>query len=373
MHAYEAEVAKPAPAPAPPLAVVMPTSSTEHSAGELLDKHQRPPPLAGAAAAVVKRKRTKRPRHHPPASSSASSCESTTTEEEDMAHCLILLAQGAGAAGAHAAVDSKPSPSPAPQPPPPPPPAAAPLPVAVKSERYTSRKYTEAAATADGVKAGFYVYECKTCNKCFPTFQALGGHRASHKKPRLAAADADDIATNAITITATINKLQKPPAPTTASPAAAPLFRPHHQIDAAAVFPDVVTTALSLNSGGGGVVMSAAKLRVHECSICGAEFASGQALGGHMRRHRPLNAPERAAVGIAAIAGGADAKKEGSAACINLGLDLNLPAPSDEEAVSSSLPATAAAPAVVLGLGQFSDGNKAGLVLTASALVDCHY
>ncbi|XP_019151863.1 PREDICTED: zinc finger protein ZAT5-like [Ipomoea nil] len=26
--------------------------------------------------------------------------------------------------------------------------------------------------------------------------------------------------------------------------------------------------------------------RTHECSYCGAEFSSGQALGGHMRRHR---------------------------------------------------------------------------------------
>ncbi|WVZ08538.1 hypothetical protein V8G54_021884 [Vigna mungo] len=29
------------------------------------------------------------------------------------------------------------------------------------------------------------VFECKTCNRQFPSFQALGGHRASHKKPRL--------------------------------------------------------------------------------------------------------------------------------------------------------------------------------------------
>ncbi|KAI4993983.1 hypothetical protein ZWY2020_008296 [Hordeum vulgare] len=30
------------------------------------------------------------------------------------------------------------------------------------------------------------MFECKTCNRRFPSFQALGGHRASHKKPRLA-------------------------------------------------------------------------------------------------------------------------------------------------------------------------------------------
>ena len=70
------------------------------------------------------------------------------------------------------------------------------------------------------------VFECKTCNRQFPSFQALGGHRASHKKPRLADGG----------------------------------------VDAAAAEPP--------------------KPKVHGCSICGLEFAIGQALGGHMRRHR---------------------------------------------------------------------------------------
>ncbi|OMO96956.1 Zinc finger, C2H2-like protein [Corchorus olitorius] len=70
------------------------------------------------------------------------------------------------------------------------------------------------------------VFECKTCNRQFPSFQALGGHRASHKKPRL-------------------------------------------------------------GEGDGGVEnQPPAKPKTHECSICGLEFAIGQALGGHMRRHR---------------------------------------------------------------------------------------
>ncbi|KAL1323087.1 hypothetical protein AAHE18_04G235200 [Arachis hypogaea] len=76
------------------------------------------------------------------------------------------------------------------------------------------------------------VFECKTCNRQFPSFQALGGHRASHKKPRLN----DDHGGN--------NKMED-----------------QHQLEPQ-------------------------KPKTHECSICGLEFAIGQALGGHMRRHR---------------------------------------------------------------------------------------
>ncbi|KAL3518245.1 hypothetical protein ACH5RR_020834 [Cinchona calisaya] len=70
------------------------------------------------------------------------------------------------------------------------------------------------------------VFKCKTCNKQFHTFQALGGHRASHKKIKLVA--------------------------------------------------ELLTQPSN----------SRRKAKKHECPICGLEFAMGQALGGHMRRHR---------------------------------------------------------------------------------------
>ncbi|KAG4916264.1 hypothetical protein AAZX31_19G159800 [Glycine max] len=73
-------------------------------------------------------------------------------------------------------------------------------------------------------------FECKTCNRKFSSFQALGGHRASHKRSKL---EGD------------------------------------HELKAHAI-------SLSL----------ANKPKMHECSICGQEFSLGQALGGHMRRHR---------------------------------------------------------------------------------------
>ncbi|KAL6619782.1 hypothetical protein ACP70R_031683 [Stipagrostis hirtigluma subsp. patula] len=46
------------------------------------------------------------------------------------------------------------------------------------------------AAGRGGDRAPERVFVCKTCNRVFPSFQALGGHRASHKKPRL---DGDDL------------------------------------------------------------------------------------------------------------------------------------------------------------------------------------
>ncbi|OAY84752.1 zinc finger protein ZAT12-like [Ananas comosus] len=91
-----------------------------------------------------------------------------------------------------------------------------------------------AAAVAAAAAQASRVFECKTCSRKFPSFQALGGHRASHKKPRPA--------------TDAIGPANGPNAP--------------------------------------------AKARVHECSICGLEFAIGQALGGHMRRHRAVGAAE---------------------------------------------------------------------------------
>ncbi|KAL8218179.1 hypothetical protein R6Q57_021552 [Mikania cordata] len=79
------------------------------------------------------------------------------------------------------------------------------------------------------------VFECKTCSRQFTSFQALGGHRASHKKPRLNT-DHGDLT---------------------------------H-----------------------GTNLAPAKPKSHECSICGIEFSIGQALGGHMRRHRATRTNE---------------------------------------------------------------------------------
>ncbi|KNA11901.1 hypothetical protein SOVF_130370 [Spinacia oleracea] len=86
--------------------------------------------------------------------------------------------------------------------------------------------FTGVVGNAEQQVAG-RMFTCKTCDRKFPSFQALGGHRASHKKAK--------------------------------SP---------NSVD----FPD--------ESG------LPAKQKIHSCKFCGIEFSTGQALGGHMRRHR---------------------------------------------------------------------------------------
>ncbi|KAF8699063.1 hypothetical protein HU200_034754 [Digitaria exilis] len=81
------------------------------------------------------------------------------------------------------------------------------------------------------VDDGGGAFRCRTCGRSFATFQALGGHRTSHKRPRVRA-DGLDLLLGA---------------------------RPGKATGAA---------------------------DVHRCNTCGVVFATGQALGGHMRRHR---------------------------------------------------------------------------------------
>ncbi|KAE8721264.1 putative zinc finger protein [Hibiscus syriacus] len=105
-----------------------------------------------------------------------------------------------------------------------------------------------------GVAKGFF--ECKTCRKVFNSHQALGGHRASHRKVK--------------------------------GCSAAPLDDRNRKDDSLAnddhdTFPPIKSTpafrVYSLAS------TSKKKSNVHVCSICHRVFSSGQALGGHKRCH----------------------------------------------------------------------------------------
>ncbi|KAH7852179.1 hypothetical protein Vadar_021467 [Vaccinium darrowii] len=64
--------------------------------------------------------------------------------------------------------------------------------------------------------------------------------------------------------------------------------------------------------------------KTHECSICGLEFAIGQALGGHMRRHRPAGGHMRRYRPVVAAAVSGHEKAVGSEKR-DTSLDLNWP------------------------------------------------
>ncbi|KAK7345654.1 hypothetical protein VNO77_16262 [Canavalia gladiata] len=112
-------------------------------------------------------------------------------------------------------------------------------------------------------------FECKTCNRKFSSFQALGGHRASHKKPKF---EGEELKEEGKTL-----KLWNKP-------------------------------------------------KMHECSICGMEFSLGQALGGHMRKHRDaIKSNEGFSSSInEAIAKTPVLKRSNSKRVMSLQLDLNL-------------------------------------------------
>ena len=97
-----------------------------------------------------------------------------------------------------------------------------------------------ASAASRRAMAAEGVFECKTCSKRFPSFQALGGHRTSHLRGRHGLA--------------------------LGMPAAAPAAKQQP----ASKDPKKQQPAASH----------------HQCHVCGLGFEMGQALGGHMRRHR---------------------------------------------------------------------------------------
>ncbi|XP_010907391.1 zinc finger protein ZAT10 [Elaeis guineensis] len=176
----------------------------------------------------AKRKRSKRHHRyfdHPP------------TEEEYLALCLVMLARGGSGHG---------------------------LPPLNSGSAAT-------ATVAAPVPEEKLSYKCSVCGKAFGSYQALGGHKASHRK--LTAAGEDS----------------------TTSPAA--------------------------SASGSSTAVASSSGRVHQCSVCLKIFPSGQALGGHKRRHYEGNLGGSAA---SAANGGAASMSEGAGSS-DRGFDLNLP------------------------------------------------
>ena len=176
----------------------------------------------------TKRKRSKRP-HNPP------------TEEEYLALCLIMLARGNTSAASRATTSNA-------------------------SQRHKSPSQAPPADTTSSDRK--LIFKCSVCSKAFSSYQALGGHKASHRKG--SGGDEQSTSTTTTTNTATTN---------------------------------------TPNTTG----------RTHECSICHKSFPTGQALGGHKRCH--YEGGEKSGVTSSEGVGSSTTHSQVS----NRDFDLNLP------------------------------------------------
>ncbi|XP_066400313.1 zinc finger protein ZAT9-like [Miscanthus floridulus] len=149
-------------------------------------------------------------------------------------------------------------------------------------------------------------YECPGCGKVFSSYQALGGHRASHKR-----------------INASCSSPKVTPAASSAPEPSTETYASFNTLSPS-VSPDSVAI------GFGKPKDEAVADAKFECAVCFRVFASGQALGWHKRSH--LMPSESDDVELYYVNGaGADHQEQHSAAADGF-LDLNFPPAAPEEA-----------------------------------------
>lgn len=226
----------------------------------------------------TKRKRSKRSRLD----------QSSCSEEEYLALCLIMLARGGSGVSSTNPTDSDRHGS-----------------LQVTPTPAVSESAPLVLSTPDPTTTAKLSYKCSVCDKAFSSYQALGGHKASHRKHAGGGGGTGEDQSTSSAVTST----------------------------------SANTTTTASNGGG----------KAHECSICHKSFPTGQALGGHKRCHYDGGA------GAAAGVGGSSAitasEGVGSTHTVSHSLrdfDLNLPALPDfsakffmsgDDEVESPLPA----------------------------------
>ncbi|RWW37988.1 hypothetical protein BHE74_00056825 [Ensete ventricosum] len=293
-HVVPARAPRPHPSPSPSASSSSPLAATAAEAEEevkpsamyALRENRRESVFRSAAAAFQDRgsdsessirrwpKRRRRLPAEPPAADEPVSSVSDASPDEDVARCLMLLSRDAWskckAEGRHTNGWAE-----------------------IEGEEYEEEE--------DGIgsrsRRPRSRFQCGMCRKVFRSYQALGGHRASHKR-----AGANCV-----------------PTPTG--------MRIHGE-----------------DSSGTTAAHHDAKL--WECPYCYRVFVSGQALGGHKRSHLSSSAAATATASTSRALPLLRPPSPFTSAAnndTNSGIDLNLPAPDDEAELSAVSVATESA------------------------------
>ncbi|XP_059639200.1 zinc finger protein ZAT1-like [Cornus florida] len=157
---------------------------------------------------------------------------SSSEEEEDLANCLVMLSNGKLDPMSEDAIRNS-------------------LALGGKEEEDKGKEVVKG------------MFQCKACKKVFSSHQALGGHRASHKKVKGCFAARFDHNLED-------DRVEEDVITTPTQSGSSPPFDLNHTLHAP--FDHHQTYPRK-------------KSKVHECSICHRVFSSGQALGGHKRCH----------------------------------------------------------------------------------------
>ncbi|CAN1839790.1 Zinc finger protein ZAT4 [Linum perenne] len=178
-------------------------------------------------------------------------------------------------------------------------------------------------------------FECNTCNKSFHSYQALGGHRASHKKTKgcFASIVHDHINTEQEEETDHLHHHHSHQAERIMMKSINNEIIDHSKSPTPPPAPAPAPAATAANRNG-SVAKKKDVNRIHECPICLKVFPSGQALGGHKRSH--LVATNNNNNSTTNVQMPAEVAAEAKIPVIKDFLDLNLPAPVDEESTNNS-------------------------------------
>lgn len=165
-------------------------------------------------------------------------------------------------------------------------------------------------------------FECTTCKKIFHSYQALGGHRASHKKIKGCFASRNESSENSTELEAELS-----PDPSPQSKLLKNEYVEKHEMVSITTTTTTTTTIGFDNEAE--IVKESKKGKGHECPICLKVFSSGQALGGHKRSHHLAGVSESARNFRSQTVVLEEAAPE-----IRDFFDLNLPASTEEEGSS---------------------------------------